>query len=236
MVSGRIKKQIPKTNKLIFPRIGSICVGLKNDKGLPQSVDYFIARGKYAGLFHKVYGDRPQTIQIIFPDDEAQNVCNESYEYRNDAGERVAYGDGETFHVWDGMQYTALNVNEYPNLMGNVSKKYPNRRTRRGDNGWDITLTMTFIIPLIKGVAGVWTFVTKGAASTIPNIRDIFDAVLYERGFVRGIIWDMNVQFCISQKPDTHSRYPVVSIVPNESDENIQKIKESYKPFKLIDK
>ena len=73
MVSGRIKKQIPKTNKLIFPRIGSICVGLKNDKGLPQSVDYFIARGKYAGLFHKVYGDRPQTIQIIFPDDEAQN-------------------------------------------------------------------------------------------------------------------------------------------------------------------
>ena len=120
--------------------------------------------------------------------------------------------------------------------MENVSKRYPNRRTRRGDNGWDITLTMTFIIPLIKGIAGVWTFVTKGAASTIPNIRDIFDAVLYERGFVRGIIWDMNVQFCISQKPDTHSRYPVVSIVPNESDENIQKIKESYKPFKLIDK
>ena len=31
MVSGRIKKQIPKTNKLIFPRIGSICVGLKKD-------------------------------------------------------------------------------------------------------------------------------------------------------------------------------------------------------------
>lgn len=223
-------------NRISLPIIGKIKVGIKDEKGLPKSIDYFVSTGKYAGLFNQAYGDKPQTIQIVFVYDEPEKSCREEYQYRDDAGKLVAYGDGETFFVWNGKQYCQYSTKDYPNLMAGVAEKHPNRAVLNGGDGWIVTLTVTFIIPLVRGVGGVWQFTTKGAASTIPNIRDIFDAVLYERGFVRGIIWDMNVQFCISQKPDTHSRYPVVSIVPNESDENIQKIKESYKPFKLIDK
>lgn len=218
-----------------FPRIGSIKVGMKNAKGLPQSVDYFIPSGKYAPLFTQVYGDKPQTIQIVFLSDDPEAVCNEMYEYRDDEGKRIAYGDGETFMVWDGKKYIVLTVTEYPHLMENISKRYPNRKTRKGGDGWDITLTLNFIIPMVRGVAGLWQFVTKGTASTIPNIRDTFDAMLEERGFVRGIIFDLNVQFATSQKPGDKSRYPVVSIVPNESEENLQKIKESFSPIKLVE-
>ena len=223
------------TNRISFPIIGKIKVGIKNEKGLPKSIDYFVSTGKYAGLFNQAYGDKPQTIQIVFLSDDPETVCNEMYEYRDDEGKRIAYGDGETFMVWDGKKYIVLTVTEYPHLMENISKRYPNRKTRKGDDGWDITLTLNFIIPMVRGVAGLWQFVTKGTASTIPNIRDTFDAMLEEKGYVRGIIFDLNVQFATSQKPGDKSRYPVVSIVPNESEENVKKIKESFSPVKLVE-
>lgn len=45
----------------------------------------------------------------------------------------------------------------------------------------------------------------------------------------------MNVQFAVSQKPGDRSRYPVVTIVPNESEGNLFKVKEAFKPVKLLE-
>lgn len=232
---GRISRPDREINRVVLPRVGFIKVGMKNAKGYPQSVDYFVPSGKYAGLFTQAYGDRPQTIQIVFPDDDAEKVCREEYQYRDDAGKLIAWGDGETFNVWDGERYKELSAKDYPKLMHGVARKFPNRSVRAGGDGWQVTLTLTFIIPLVRGVAGVWQFVTKGAASSIPGIRDTFDAMLSERGFVKGIIWDMNVQFAKSQKPGETSRYPVVSIVPNESEGNVAKVKEAWRPVRQID-
>jgi hypothetical protein len=159
----------------------------------------------------------------------------EGYQYRDDAGKLIAHGDGEVFSIWNGKKYEELNIKDYPNLMAGVAKKYPNRIVKNGGDGWQITLTVTFIIPLVRGVAGVWQFVTKGTASTIPNIRDTFDIMLQERGFVKGIVWDMNVQFAVSQKPGDRSRYPVVTIIPNESEGNLRKVKDAIKPIKLLE-
>ena len=157
------------------------------------------------------------------------------YEYRDDDGRRIAYGDGETFFVWNGKQYAQYSTKDYPNLMAGVAEKHPNRAVKNGGDGWIVTLTVTFIIPLVRGVGGVWQFTTKGTASTIPNIRDTFDAILEEKKFVKGIIFDMNVQFAVSQKPGDRSRYPVVTIVPNESEGNLFAVKEAFKPIKLIE-
>ena len=55
--------------KLMYPRVGTIHVGMKNDKGFPQSVDYFIPRGRYSSLFTQAYGEKPDSIQIVFPSD-----------------------------------------------------------------------------------------------------------------------------------------------------------------------
>ena len=240
-MKGRINinRPTPGIQRVVLPRVGFVKVGYKekaaNGKEYPKSVDYFIPTGKYAGLFTKAYGDKPQTIQIVFPDDDPEKVCNEMYEYRDDDGRRIAYGDGETFFVWNGKQYCQYSTKDYPDLMAGVAGKHPNCAFRNGGDGWIVTLTVTFIIPLVRGVGGVWQFTTKGTASTIPNIRNVFDAMLQQRGFVKGIVWDMNVQFAVSQKPGDRSRYPVVSIVPNESEGNLRKIKDAFKPIKLVE-
>ena len=73
-MKGRINinRQTPGIQRVVLPRVGFIKVGYKekaaNGKEYPKSVDYFISTGKYAGLFTKAYGEKPQTIQIIFPE------------------------------------------------------------------------------------------------------------------------------------------------------------------------
>lgn len=226
-MNGRIQRNEPAAT-MVLPRIGKIKIGKKSERGYPMSVDYFIPSGKYAGLFTQAYGERPQTIQIVFPSDEAEQVCNEYYEYRDNEGRLLAKGDGATFQVWNGEKYVELTTEKYPNLMQSIKTKYPSKQ------GWRIRLTMNFIVPMVKGVAGLWTFETNGTASTIPQVRDTFDTMLRERGQCKGIIFDLNVQFATSQKPGAKSKFPVVSLVPNESAENVKMIKEAYN-FKAIE-
>lgn len=235
MAQGRIKRPDADRGRLILPRVGFIKIGMKNANGYPQSVDYFIPVGKYAGLFTQAYGEKPQTIQIVFPDDEPAKVCNEQYEFRDDEGRLIASGDGETFKVWDGKKYETLTISDYPNLMAGITKRYPNRAVQKGGDGWVITLTLTFIVPLVRGIAGVWQFSTKGTASTIPAIRETFDGMLAERGFCKGVIFDLNVQFATTQKPGDKSRFPVVSLVPNESADNVLKVKKAWEPIKSLE-
>lgn len=46
----------------------------------------------------------------------------------------------------------------------------------------------------------------NGNASTIPQITDAFDTMLIERGFVKGIIFDINVKFATTQMKARKSR------------------------------
>lgn len=233
-MKGRIVRN-DDTNRLPFPRIGSLKIGYKTDRGFPTSVDYFIPSGKYADLFTKAYGEKPQTIQVIFPDDDPGLVCREEYEYRDNEGRKIASGDGETFQIWTGDKYETFSTVDYPNLMTGITKKHPNKAVEKGEDGWRIILSLNFICPLVRGVVGLWQFVTSGTASTIPQIREIFDKMQEERGSVKGVVFDLNVQFHTSQAPGSKSRFPVVSLVPNESDENITRIREALKPPKLLD-
>lgn len=236
-MNGRITNR-PSTeqSRLALPRVGFIKIGYKDERGLPRSTDYFQAIGKYASLFKKAYGEKPQTIQVVFPSDVPAQVCNERYEYRDDEGRLMATGDGTDFQVWNGKEYQHLSATDYPNLMTSIEKRYPNKQYQRTGEGWSIILTLNFIIPCVRGIAGVWQFSTKGTASTIPLIRDVFDAMLQAKGYVKGIIFDLNVQFAKSQKPGYKSRYPVVTLIPNESEENVTKIKEAYKTTYKLEK
>lgn len=223
-MNGRIKRP-DAGGAMKLPRIGTIKCGMKaisrNGKEYPTSVDYFIPSGKYASLFTQAYGDKPDTIQVVFLSDDPAVSCNERYEYRDDTGALVAYGDGETFGVYNAEKnlYVECTMTDHPNLMEIVRKKYPSRK------GWEITMTLQFMLPAVRGVAGIWQFITKGSASTIPQIRDIFDAILESKGYVKGIIFDLTVTMHKSNKPGSTSRYPVVSLVPNESEENKARIK-----------
>lgn len=223
-MEGRIIR--PEQNSgLELPEIGRLHIGMKNERGLPQSIDWFRATGKYAGLFAQALGEKPQTITIIFPSDDAAQVCNERYEYRDDKGALVARGDGHTFEVWNGKKYAPYSVEQYPDIMTQIAQKNP---TKKGADNWDVTLTLRFIVPAVRGVVGLWQFSTKGAASSIKNIRNSFDGVKAMRGSVCGTAFDLSVQFAKSNKPNSNSRYPVVSLVANDT--RVEEIRKAIAP------
>ena len=231
-MNGRIRRP-EASSSLILPEVGRLHIGKKekgrNGKEYPVSVDYFIPAGKYAGLFTQALGETPSTIQIVFPSDEAEEVCRERYEYRDDRGALVAYGDGSQFWIWTGEKYNLFLIEEYPDIMEQVTRNNP---TRRGAENWDIVLTLKFIIPTVRGIVGVWQFSTKGRASSIKNIRNSFDGVQKLRGTVCQTVFDLSVKFAKSNKPDTASRYPVVSLIANDT--RIEEIKEAIRPIENI--
>lgn len=226
-MNGRIKNT-GADPRLPYPIIGKIHVGIKDEGGFPRSIDWFRADGKYASLFTQAYGEKPSTIQIIFPSDDAELVCREEYEFRDTAGKLVAKGDGEVFKVWSQKsgEYVRVSTEETPEVMNIIAQRYPKCE-------WKVTLTMNFIIPMIRGVMGLWQFVTKGAASTIPQVRDCFDAMKESNGKVAGVIFDLSVAMAKSNKPNDKSRYPVVSLIANESRQNLEMVRESRKPILL---
>lgn len=225
-MKGRIARP-EQANQLELPEIGRLHIGMKTTnrygKEIPTSVDYFIPAGKYAELFTQALGEKPNAIAIIFPDDDPAKVCNERYVYRNDKGELVARGDGETFEIWDGHKYATYSSEQYPDIMQQVTASNPKKTLSAEYDGWDIELTLRFIIPAVRGVVGVWILNTKGRASSIKNIRNSFDGVQEMRGTVTTTVFDLAVQFAKSNKPGQNSRYPVVSLVAN--DNRIEQIK-----------
>lgn len=228
MGSGRIIRP-EETSVLELPEIGRLHIGKKetgrNGKEYPTSVDYFIPSGKYAGMFVNALGEKPSTIQIIFPSDDAEKVCNERFEYRDDRGALVARGDGVRFEVWTGQKYDVFGVDDYPDIMNQIAQRNP---TKRGAENWDIALTLRFVVPAVRGIIGVWQFSTKGKASSIKNIRDSFDAVRKMRGTVCQTVFDLSVAFAKSNKPGVNSRYPVVSLVANDT--RIEEIRNAITP------
>lgn len=230
-MTGRIARP-ESVNTLELPEIGRLHIGMKTTnrygKEIPTSVDYFIPTGKYAALFTQALGEKPNTIAVIFPDDNPANVCNERYTYRDDNGRLVARGDGLTFEVWNGKEYATYSIGEYPDLMKQICNSQPNRRVKAGLDGWEIELTMRFIVPAVRGVVGVWSFATKGAASSIRNIRNSFDGVKALRGSVCQTAFDLSVKFAQSNKPGVNSRFPVVELTAN--DNRIAEIREMLQP------
>lgn len=227
-MGGRIIRP-EETSVLELPEIGRLHIGKKeigrNGKEYPTSVDYFIPSGKYAGMFVNALGEKPSTIQIIFPSDDAEKVCNERFEYRDDRGALVARGDGVRFEVWTGQKYDVFGVDDYPDIMDQIAQRNP---TKRGAENWDIALTLRFVVPAVRGIIGVWQFSTKGKASSIKNIRDSFDAVRKMRGTVCQTVFDLSVAFAKSNKPGVNSRYPVVSLVANDT--RIEEIRKAITP------
>ena len=128
--SGRIRRP-EEESRLALPVIGKVKVGYKDERGFPKSVDYFIPAGRYESYFTKVFGEKPKVIQVVFTDDDPRKVCMERYEYRDDEGKLIASGDGENFSVWDGKNYIPMSINEHPNLMRGITKKYPNRLSKK---------------------------------------------------------------------------------------------------------
>ena len=108
-MAGRILTNKQET-RLAFPVVGRVKCGMKSDRGFPMSCDYFVPSGNYATLFTQAYGEKPTTIQIVFPSDDPELVCREEYILRDNAGKLVSSGDGVNFRTWSEKQKKYIDV------------------------------------------------------------------------------------------------------------------------------
>lgn len=211
-MKGRIVRHGEQSEGGKLPLLGKIKCGKKKADGKPTSLDHFIADGKYANVFHEAFGNAPTVIPIIFISDDDAYSCNERYECRDSQGRLAGYGDGETYYLYNQEEEEYEEVDR-------------NDRSRMAKAGkWDVILTIKFVIPKIRNVFGVWQFSTKGTNSSIPAIRDTFDAVKDTANTVRNIPFDLRVDKVKSQKPGSKSVFPVITLVPNLSKENMENL------------
>ncbi len=214
---GRIKREVKLTK---VPIIGKLKTGIKvekNGREFPQSLDYFVADGKYKEYFNREFGEKPSSVEIMFLSDDYTQVCNERFEYR-DGAKLYAWGDGEYYMIWDpkAEDYIEHTIHEHGGTIDHLEKKY--KKTT--------TLTITFLVPRIKGVYGAWQLTTRGENSSIPQIVSVFDSVQSMAGTVVGVPFDLQVEKVTSQKPGSKSCFPVVKIVPNISQGHMEKVRE----------
>lgn len=216
-----------------LPLLGKIKCGLKAKKKrpdgseveFPQSVDYFIASGKYADAFSKVYPDKPSKIEVIFFSDNPVDCCYERLVARDGAGNLVGESDGVAGRAWD------LKADDYRFFSEGLSEErlleLATEITRaQGYNGKPTVrtqLTMQFILPKLPGVFGMWQLNTYATKSTIPQVLSTFDNVRETTRSIRGIPFDLLVHKHTSNNPSKQKRnYPVITLVPNISQENME--------------
>lgn len=216
MRNSRILRQnIPAQNTRL-PLIGRIRCGEKRTnsagKEYPVSLDYFVATGSYASKFDEVY-TKPERIQIVFISDDNFQSCYEEWDGRDKEGRRAGYGDGVNYWLWDFTNKEAYKETTDRNAVLEFSKRHNIK--------WRQVLTINFIIPAIKGVFGVWQFQTGGDKSSISAIRNTFDEIKEQAGTIVNIPFDLVVKKVTSNKPEAKSVYPVVSLIPNISAENM---------------
>lgn len=213
MTKGRIKVAKAQSNASTLPEIGKIKIGIKaqtaSGKEYPKAIDYFRPTGNFANEFAKLYGEKPQSLQIAFVSDDISEVCNERFESW-EKGKRYGYGDGETFTIWDGAKY-----------IENVPASDPKVRAMK----WDRTLTLRFVLLKMKGILGYWSFQSKAKEVTIPSIVKSFDLVKERAGSVIGFPFNLQVEMKKSYSPGEARTYPVVSLIPNFSEESMEAVR-----------
>lgn len=176
----------------------------------PSAIDYFKATGNFATQFASIFGDKPKMLSIAFISDNLSEVCNERFECW-DKGKRHGYGDGNLFTVWDAQ-----------------AKKYvddiPSSDPRVTSLKWDLMLTLRFVLLEMKGILGYWTFQTKAKATTIPSVVKAFDFVRERSGTIAGFPFSLMVEKKTGYNPGEARNYPVVSLVPNFSEQAMEHV------------
>lgn len=215
MQTGRIKVAKVQNNASTLPEIGKIKTGIKAKTAAgveyPKAIDYFRPTGNFANQFVALFGEKPQSLQVTFISDNIKEVCNEQFESW-DKGKRYGYGDGETFTVWDAA--TAKYVEDVPAADKRVKALK-----------WDRTLTLRFVLLKMTGVLGYWSWSTKAKEVSIPSITKSFDLVMDRAGSIIGFPFNFTIEMKKSYTPGEARTYPVVSLIPSFTDENMEAVR-----------
>jgi hypothetical protein len=219
-MTGRIQSRKTESAASTLPEIGKVKIGekatSKTGTEYPKSLDYFKPTGNFANEFTMKYGDKPTKLSVCFISDDLNEVCNERFESWV-KGKRWGWGDGSTFSVWDA---TALEGK------GMYVHGLPAADPRVKALKWDVMLTLRFVLLELKGIMGYWRFETKAKATTIPSIVKAFDFVKERANTIIGFPFNLTIERKTGYNPGEAKSYPVVSLVPNFSQDAIEMVSE----------
>lgn len=213
---------------------GKVKTGEKrvNAKGkeYPSSTDYFrphCSNKEYEQLFHNAFGENPTQLKIVFISDDINHVCREELELRDHQGKLFARGDGENFEIIFEGKVQKRTLEQILEKNGTIEAfKEKMVKLSKSPIGWREKLTLRFMLPDIKGLFAEWEYSTYAKATTIPQVVEVFDSIQNSAKTIRMIPFDLNVKKVTSDKSGDNRSYPVVSLVPNLTFENVQKIKQ----------
>lgn len=79
------------TDSVRIPRLGTIALGMKDEKGIPHAVDYFVVPQEV----QEVYGPQPRELDIVLPSEDLESIFPAYLKrYGNQYG-LICRGDGE---------------------------------------------------------------------------------------------------------------------------------------------
>lgn len=232
-VPGRIKRPEPEASGNALPIIGYLSIGEKvfNAAGVnthAKANDFFRVRGKngepckYEAIFKEAFGDKPKVIPIAFISDDLKESCNQQYEYW-EAGKRMGWGDGVTFHVWSVQAKDHVKVDANHKVV--LEWFTPDAK---GKTKWVEKLHLTFVIPKLSSVMGLFKFVTGGAKTTIPEITKAFDFIKAKAGTVQYFPFDLIVESNTGRTPGEAKAWKSVKLIPSFGQDSVKNIRQLY--------
>lgn len=217
-MTGRIESRKSESAASTLPEIGKIKIGEKamsqGGKEYPKSLDYFKPTGTFANEFSMKYGDKPTKLSVCFVSDDLGEACNERFESWV-KGKRWGYGDGKSFTVWDASANDGKGA-----YIANIPAADPRVKSLK----WDVMLTLRFVLLELKGIMGYWRFETKAKSTTIPSVIKAFDFVRERAGTIIGFPFNLIIERKTGYNPGEAKNYPVVTLVPNFSQDAIEMV------------
>lgn len=217
--------RIKKTNanrSITLGVLGKIKTGIKKingDKEYPVSTDHFVFTSnvpKRVKDLRDLLGDKPTEIPVTFHSNSIDDVCSQFFELRNNAGQLVAKGDGETFKQSVANGWIDITKDDAYKLPGKISSS-------KFKAAWVETLVLKVII-LGYPELGCWEYRTKAKETSIPQIISSFDTVLENAGQVKMVPFILTVKKHKSNRAEAKRVYPVVNLIFNMSTEMMEKI------------
>jgi len=213
------------TDKPSFPRIGKIHLGIQTGKGYPEPVDYFYVKEDSSTskesneAFHKVYGDKPKSLDIILPFNTIDDIFPQwwkRYAKRGQSGILICRGNGEDALALD------EKIGQWAEKKGAcVNCEYmKNGKCKKVGN-------LKFMLPYVSG-GGIWQIDT-GSYNSIRNLNGaIYMVMAYSQLSQRMIseiycklivqLQDIPYKYIENNETKTGTRkLPIMSMVISES-------------------
>jgi len=180
-----------------YQRAGKIHLGFKNDKGRPQSTDYFVCTDEVKA----VLGDKPQSLGIMFFSDDKEEFM--PYFYKKYGNKQLmCRGDGKDCRIFKGFD-EATKLEKW--IDGPCDRE--TCPAAQGNNPQcSMVLNLKFIIPKVNKTA--YYQLDTRSINTLKNVQGAVDMLKQVTG---QIAWIPMILTVVMEKT-SKGRYPILTL------------------------